>query len=47
MVTRGGGWGVGKMGEGGQNVCTNLHDLSYEDIMYNMVSTVNNTVLYI
>lgn len=42
-------WGVrmGKMAEGNEKVQTCSYKISYEDIIYNMVTIVNNTVLQI
>ena len=48
MVARGGGCGVGEIGEGGQEVQTSSYKINNSwDVMYNMVTTVNNTVLHI
>ena len=38
---------VGKTGEGGQKVKTSSYKIRHEDIMYSMVTVVNNTVLHI
>ena len=43
----GGGSGVGKMGEEGQKVQTSSYKISLGDVMYSMVTIVNNTVLHI
>ena len=37
---------VGKTGEGGQKVKTSSYKIRHEDIMYSMVTVVNNTVLH-
>ena len=46
VVARVGGLGVGEMGEGGQRVQTSSYKC-HGDVMYSMVTIVNNTVLYI
>ena len=49
MAARGGGWpGLGETGEGGQrSTLPVIRQISPGDVMYSMVTTVNNTVLYI
>ena len=47
MVVRGRRVGVGKTGEGGQKVQTSSYKISPGDVMYSMVTIVNNTVLHI
>ena len=49
VVTRGKGWRIDKISEGGQKIPTSHYKRSCDDIMYNIVTTVNNsnTVLYI
>ena len=39
--------GRGKIGEGGQKVQTSIYNISRGDVMYSMVTIVNNTVVYI
>lgn len=41
------GQGVGKIGEGGQKVQSSNYKISPGDVMYSMVTLVNNNVLYI
>lgn len=45
-LLKGGGWRVGKMGEGGQKVQTSSYKVNSGDVMYNMVIIVNSTELY-
>ena len=40
-------WRVGKMGEGSQNVRTSIYKISPEDVMYTIVTIVNDTVFYV
>lgn len=46
-VARGSMWQVGKMGEGSQKVKTPGFKSSSGDIRYNIITIINNTVLYI
>ena len=46
VVARGSGCSLGKMGEGGQEVQTSIYKISHGDIMYRMLTIVNNTVLH-
>ena len=43
QVTRGTGWGMGELGEGGQKAQTFSYKINSEDIRYSMVTIVNNT----
>ena len=49
MVVDGGrAWGIGKVGECGQNLQTSSYKINKSwDVMYNIVATVNNSVMYI
>ena len=48
MVARGGGWGQGKMGEGGEKVQTASYKISPGCAMCSsMVTVVKNTLLHI
>ena len=48
MVARGRKQGVGEMGGGGQKVPISGYEIvSHGDAMYNMVTIINNIVLYI
>ena len=47
MVARGEGWGMGKMAKDGKKIQTSRYKINKSwDIMYSMVSKVNNIVLY-
>ena len=41
------GLGMGRMGEGGQKIQSSSYKISHGEIMYNVVTIVNNTVLHI
>ena len=47
MVARGRGWRVEELSEGGKKVQTSSFKINSGDVMYNMMTTVYNTVLYI
>ena len=48
MVARGGWWEVAKTSEGDRKVQTSTYKkISLGDVMYSLVTVVNNTVLYI
>ena len=47
VVDRGGGCSRDEMGECGQKVQISSYKISHGNVMYSMVTMVNNTVLYV
>ena len=47
LVAKGSQCGVGKMGKGSQKLQSSIYKISHEEVMYSMVTIVNNTILHI